>query len=43
VATIRSDIYPRLITPGDFLALKDVGGVYDLAAPSESELTGNRP
>src|ERR1700754_332709 len=39
VATIRSDIYPRLITPGDFLALKDVGGVYDLAAPSESELT----
>ncbi|MEA2885676.1 MAG: eukaryotic-like serine/threonine-protein kinase [Bradyrhizobium sp.] len=39
VATIRSDIYPHLITPGDFLALKDVGGVYDLAAPSESELT----
>jgi hypothetical protein len=38
VATIRSDIYPRLITPGDFLALKDVGGVYDLAAPGESEL-----
>ena len=32
VATIRSDIYPRLITPGDFLALKDVGGVYDLAS-----------
>lgn len=38
VATIRSDIYPRLITPGDFLALKDVGGVYDLAAPGEAEL-----
>lgn len=37
-ATIRSDIYPRLITPGDFLALKDVGGVYDLAAPGDSEL-----
>ena len=38
VATVRSDIYPRLITPGDFLALKDAGGVYDLAAPSEPEL-----
>ena len=38
-ATVRSDIYPRLITPGDFLALKDAGGVYDLAAPGESELT----
>ncbi|MFI5010727.1 MAG: hypothetical protein ACHQAY_00105 [Hyphomicrobiales bacterium] len=37
-ATLRSDIYPRLITPGDFLALKDAGGVYDLAAPGESEL-----
>jgi tetratricopeptide (TPR) repeat protein len=39
VATVRSDISPRLITPGDFLALKDAGGVYDLAAPGESELT----
>ncbi len=38
-ATLRSDIYPRVITPGDFLALKDAGGVYDLAAPGESELT----
>jgi hypothetical protein len=38
VATLRSDLYPRLITPGDFLALKDAGGVYDLAAPGESEL-----
>ncbi len=39
VATLRSDIYPRVITPGDFLALKDAGAVYDLAAPGESELT----
>jgi tetratricopeptide (TPR) repeat protein len=39
VATVRSDISPRLITPGDFLALKDAGGVYDLAAPGEPELT----
>jgi tetratricopeptide (TPR) repeat protein len=39
VATVRSDIYPRIITPGDFLALKDAGGVYDLATPGESELT----
>jgi hypothetical protein len=38
VATVRSDISPRLITPGDFLALKDAGGVYDLAAPGEAEL-----
>ena len=38
VATMRSDIYPRLITPGDFLALKDAGSSYDLAAPGESEL-----
>jgi hypothetical protein len=37
-ATVRSDIYPRLITPGDFLALKDAGATYDLAAPGESEL-----
>jgi tetratricopeptide (TPR) repeat protein len=39
VATLRSDIYPRLITPGAFLALKDAGSSYDLAAPGESELT----
>jgi eukaryotic-like serine/threonine-protein kinase len=39
VATIRSDIYPRLITPGEFLALKDAGSTYDLAAPGESELS----
>jgi hypothetical protein len=39
VATLRSDIYARIITPGDFLALKDAGAVYDLAAPGESELT----
>jgi eukaryotic-like serine/threonine-protein kinase len=39
IATLRSDLYPRLITPGDFLALKDAGAVYDLAAPGESELT----
>jgi hypothetical protein len=38
VATVRSDMYPRLITPGPFLALKDAGTVYDLAAPGESEL-----
>jgi tetratricopeptide (TPR) repeat protein len=38
-ATVRSDMYPRIITPGDFLALKDAGNVYDLAAPGESELT----
>ena len=37
-ATLRSDLYPRLITPGDFLALKDAGGIYDLAAPGEAEL-----
>lgn len=39
IATLRSDILPRLITPGAFLALKDAGTVYDLAAPGESELT----
>jgi eukaryotic-like serine/threonine-protein kinase len=39
MATLRSDILPRLITPGAFLALKDAGTVYDLAAPGESELT----
>ena len=38
-ATVRSDIYPRIITPGDFLALKDAGAAYDLAAPGESELS----
>jgi hypothetical protein len=38
VATLRADLYPRLITPGDFLALKDAGGVYDLAAPGDQEL-----
>jgi hypothetical protein len=39
VSTIRSDLYPRLLVPGPFLALKDAGAVYDLAAPGESELS----
>ncbi len=39
VATVRSDIYPRLIEARDFLALKDAGSTYDLAAPGPSELT----
>jgi len=39
IGTLRSDLYPRMITAGDFLALKDAGAVYDLAAPGESELT----
>ena len=39
VATLRSDIYPRLLKPGDLLALKDAGGSYDLASPGDSELT----
>ena len=38
IATLRSDLYPRMIMPGDLLALKDAGAVYDLAAPGESEL-----
>jgi eukaryotic-like serine/threonine-protein kinase len=39
VATVRADLYSRLLQPGGFIALKDAGGFYDLAAPGESELT----
>jgi len=38
VATMRSDYYPRIIAPGDFVALKDRGATYDLAVPGEAEL-----
>ncbi|MFI4997792.1 MAG: hypothetical protein ACHQAQ_18660, partial [Hyphomicrobiales bacterium] len=38
VATIRADLYGRLIAPGGFIALKDAGGHYDLAPPGEAEL-----
>jgi hypothetical protein len=39
IATIRADLYGRLIAPGGFIALKDAGGHYDLAPPGEAELT----
>jgi hypothetical protein len=38
VATIRADLYGRLLAPGGFIALKDAGGHYDLAPPGEAEL-----
>jgi eukaryotic-like serine/threonine-protein kinase len=38
VATIRGDMYERVITERPFIALKDNGGQYDLSPPGADEL-----
>lgn len=39
VATLRSDLYPRLAEVPELVALKEGQGQYDLLAPSVSEIT----
>jgi tetratricopeptide (TPR) repeat protein len=38
VATLRGDLYNRLLKNRDFIALKDAGHTYDLAPPGPDEL-----
>ncbi len=38
VATVRGDLYERIITERAFIALKDMGGQYDLGPPGRDEL-----
>jgi hypothetical protein len=38
VATLRDDLYPRMISQ-PFLAIQDLGGQYILASPSDAELS----
>jgi eukaryotic-like serine/threonine-protein kinase len=38
VATLRGDMYERMITERAFIALKDMGGQFDLAPPGPDEL-----